>query len=149
MFYWFYKQLYFTIFICTCIFSHYSGWRCKTYGHRTGDRECPLFVSGNAEIEKFRYVSFSKIQVIPQSTIASPTKILGTIVNYNLITLLKLQCRSYFRKCLKYHEKILILILLFHIINSKRRKQIFKFYHSIQHEIFLKQYLCMAMYLKF
>ncbi|KAF8782718.1 retinitis pigmentosa 9 protein-like [Argiope bruennichi] len=31
-------------------------WRCKTYGHRTGDRECPLFVTGNAEIEKFRYI---------------------------------------------------------------------------------------------
>ncbi|KFM59718.1 Retinitis pigmentosa 9 protein, partial [Stegodyphus mimosarum] len=29
-------------------------WRCKTYGHRTGDRECPLFVTGNAQIEKFR-----------------------------------------------------------------------------------------------
>uniref|UniRef100_H2XM38 Zinc knuckle domain-containing protein n=1 Tax=Ciona intestinalis TaxID=7719 RepID=H2XM38_CIOIN len=29
-------------------------WRCKNYGHRTGDRECPLFQSGNAEIEKFR-----------------------------------------------------------------------------------------------
>lgn len=31
-------------------------WRCKAYGHRTGDRECPLFVSGNAAIEKFRYI---------------------------------------------------------------------------------------------
>ncbi|GIX94128.1 retinitis pigmentosa 9 protein homolog [Caerostris darwini] len=31
-------------------------WRCKTYGHRTGDRECPLFVTGNAQIEKFRYI---------------------------------------------------------------------------------------------
>ncbi|XP_015929158.2 retinitis pigmentosa 9 protein [Parasteatoda tepidariorum] len=31
-------------------------WRCKTYGHRTGDRECPLFVSGNAQIEKFRFI---------------------------------------------------------------------------------------------
>uniref|UniRef100_H2YMA5 Uncharacterized protein n=1 Tax=Ciona savignyi TaxID=51511 RepID=H2YMA5_CIOSA len=29
-------------------------WRCKNYGHRTGDRECPLFKAGNAEIEKFR-----------------------------------------------------------------------------------------------
>ncbi|XP_068721524.1 retinitis pigmentosa 9 protein homolog [Montipora capricornis] len=29
-------------------------WRCKAYGHRTGDRECPLFISGNRSIEKFR-----------------------------------------------------------------------------------------------
>ncbi|CAH3026666.1 unnamed protein product [Porites evermanni] len=29
-------------------------WRCKAYGHRTGDRECPLFISGNRNIEKFR-----------------------------------------------------------------------------------------------
>lgn len=29
-------------------------WRCKAYGHRTGDRECPLFISGNKSIEKFR-----------------------------------------------------------------------------------------------
>jgi len=29
-------------------------WRCKSYGHRTGDRECPMFISGNKDIEKFR-----------------------------------------------------------------------------------------------
>ncbi|XP_077993809.1 retinitis pigmentosa 9 protein-like [Glandiceps talaboti] len=29
-------------------------WRCKAYGHRTGDRECPLFKKGNAVIENFR-----------------------------------------------------------------------------------------------
>ncbi|XP_078365737.1 retinitis pigmentosa 9 protein-like isoform X2 [Oculina patagonica] len=29
-------------------------WRCKSYGHRTGDRECPMFISGNRDIEKFR-----------------------------------------------------------------------------------------------
>lgn len=29
-------------------------WRCKAYGHRTGDRECPLFISGNKNSEKFR-----------------------------------------------------------------------------------------------
>jgi hypothetical protein len=27
-------------------------WRCKAYGHRTGDRECPLRMSGNAAIEE-------------------------------------------------------------------------------------------------
>ncbi|XP_054164894.1 retinitis pigmentosa 9 protein homolog [Oppia nitens] len=31
-------------------------WRCKTYGHRTGDKECPLFLSGNKESEQFRYI---------------------------------------------------------------------------------------------
>ncbi|KAL3190986.1 hypothetical protein MRX96_019228 [Rhipicephalus microplus] len=31
-------------------------WRCKAYGHRTGDRECPLFLTGNSESEKFRTV---------------------------------------------------------------------------------------------
>nr|CAB3268073.1 retinitis pigmentosa 9 protein homolog [Phallusia mammillata] len=31
-------------------------WRCKNYGHRTGDRECPLFNSGNEALEKFREV---------------------------------------------------------------------------------------------
>lgn len=30
-------------------------WRCKTYGHRTGDKECPMFLSGNKESEEFRY----------------------------------------------------------------------------------------------
>uniref|UniRef100_A0A8C5MBC3 Retinitis pigmentosa 9 protein n=1 Tax=Leptobrachium leishanense TaxID=445787 RepID=A0A8C5MBC3_9ANUR len=29
-------------------------WRCKQYGHRTGDRECPYFIKGNQKIEKFR-----------------------------------------------------------------------------------------------
>lgn len=30
-------------------------WRCKTYGHRTGDKECPLFLSGNQKAEAFRH----------------------------------------------------------------------------------------------
>ncbi|CAI9568587.1 unnamed protein product, partial [Staurois parvus] len=29
-------------------------WRCKQYGHRTGDRECPFFIKGNQKIEQFR-----------------------------------------------------------------------------------------------
>ncbi|KAF7659308.1 hypothetical protein LDENG_00000230 [Lucifuga dentata] len=29
-------------------------WRCKRYGHRTGDRECPFFVKGNQKLEQFR-----------------------------------------------------------------------------------------------
>ncbi|KAH9407309.1 Retinitis pigmentosa 9 protein [Tyrophagus putrescentiae] len=31
-------------------------WRCKNYGHRTGDKECPLFLSGNKEAEEFRHL---------------------------------------------------------------------------------------------
>eukprot|EP01126_Amoeba_proteus_P032862 TRINITY_DN3208_c0_g1_i7.p1 TRINITY_DN3208_c0_g1~~TRINITY_DN3208_c0_g1_i7.p1 ORF type:complete len:161 (+),score=55.18 TRINITY_DN3208_c0_g1_i7:412-894(+) len=28
-------------------------WRCGAYGHRTGDRECPKFLSGSEKIEGF------------------------------------------------------------------------------------------------
>ncbi|OQV13130.1 putative Retinitis pigmentosa 9 protein-like protein [Hypsibius exemplaris] len=31
-------------------------WKCKTYGHRSGDKECPLFYTGNRDIEKFRFM---------------------------------------------------------------------------------------------
>lgn len=34
-----------------------AGWRCKRYGHRTGDRECPFFIKGNQKLEQFRVVS--------------------------------------------------------------------------------------------
>ncbi|KAI1303573.1 Retinitis pigmentosa 9 -like protein [Halotydeus destructor] len=30
-------------------------WRCKAYGHRSGDKECPMFLSGNREMEQFRF----------------------------------------------------------------------------------------------
>ena len=30
-------------------------WRCKNYGHRTGDKECPMFMTGNREAEEFRH----------------------------------------------------------------------------------------------
>jgi len=29
-------------------------WRCKAYGHRTGDKECPLALSGNVKLEADR-----------------------------------------------------------------------------------------------
>ncbi|XP_072858593.2 retinitis pigmentosa 9 protein [Pogona vitticeps] len=29
-------------------------WRCKRYGHRTGDKECPFFIRGNQRLEQFR-----------------------------------------------------------------------------------------------
>uniref|UniRef100_A0A5F8H1E3 RP9 pre-mRNA splicing factor n=1 Tax=Monodelphis domestica TaxID=13616 RepID=A0A5F8H1E3_MONDO len=28
--------------------------RCKRYGHRTGDKECPFFIKGNQKLEQFR-----------------------------------------------------------------------------------------------
>ncbi|XP_045434615.1 retinitis pigmentosa 9 protein isoform X1 [Pipistrellus kuhlii] len=31
-----------------------AGWRCKRYGHRTGDKECPFFIKGNQKLEQFR-----------------------------------------------------------------------------------------------
>lgn len=34
-----------------------TGWRCKRYGHRTGDKECPFFIKGNQKLEQFRVVS--------------------------------------------------------------------------------------------
>ncbi|XP_039718106.1 retinitis pigmentosa 9 protein-like [Pteropus medius] len=36
------------------LFSLFSGWRCKRYGHRTGDKECPFFIKGNQKLEQFR-----------------------------------------------------------------------------------------------
>jgi len=29
-------------------------WRCKQFGHRTGDKECPLYAKGNLEIDSSR-----------------------------------------------------------------------------------------------
>lgn len=34
-------------------------WRCKAYGHRTGDKECPMRMSGNQKSEKLIQVSSS------------------------------------------------------------------------------------------
>ncbi|EFB18892.1 hypothetical protein PANDA_010823 [Ailuropoda melanoleuca] len=34
--------------------SLFLGWRCKRYGHRTGDKECPFFIKGNQKLEQFR-----------------------------------------------------------------------------------------------
>ncbi|XP_068940396.1 retinitis pigmentosa 9 protein [Petaurus breviceps papuanus] len=46
-------------------------WRCKRYGHRTGDKECPFFIKGNQKLEQFRVVStkfypdlFSKYSIL-------------------------------------------------------------------------------------
>ena len=34
-------------------------WRCKQYGHRTGDRDCPLRISGNERVEVYFVLLFS------------------------------------------------------------------------------------------
>ncbi|XP_073921434.1 uncharacterized protein isoform X4 [Castor canadensis] len=38
--------------VCFCYFL--QSWRCKRYGHRTGDKECPFFIKGNQKLEQFR-----------------------------------------------------------------------------------------------
>ncbi|XP_047550566.1 retinitis pigmentosa 9 protein isoform X3 [Lutra lutra] len=39
----------------TQVIHHYlQSWRCKRYGHRTGDKECPFFIKGNQKLEQFR-----------------------------------------------------------------------------------------------
>jgi retinitis pigmentosa 9 protein len=40
----------------TCVYlkSRLQCFRCKAYGHRTGDRECPLLESGNLLIDAQR-----------------------------------------------------------------------------------------------
>ena len=43
--------------LCFTVLFLVSGWRCKRYGHRTGDRECPFFTKGNQKLEQFRVVS--------------------------------------------------------------------------------------------
>eukprot|EP00069_Balaena_mysticetus_P009951 bmy_06483T0 len=37
-----------------CVFPADGSWRCKRYGHRTGDKECPFFIKGNQKLEQFR-----------------------------------------------------------------------------------------------
>lgn len=31
-------------------------WKCKAFGHRSGDRECPLFFQGSLKTEQFRFM---------------------------------------------------------------------------------------------
>lgn len=44
-----------------CCFFFFKGWRCKRYGHRTGDKECPFFIKGNQKLEQFRVVSTNTV----------------------------------------------------------------------------------------
>ena len=39
-------------------------WRCKAYGHRTGDRECPLSKSGNIVLDAERQVDFDVTKLL-------------------------------------------------------------------------------------
>lgn len=41
-----------------------QGWRCKRYGHRTGDKECPFFIKGNQKLEQFRVVSTNTVVLL-------------------------------------------------------------------------------------
>uniref|UniRef100_A0A3Q4MKU2 RP9 pre-mRNA splicing factor n=1 Tax=Neolamprologus brichardi TaxID=32507 RepID=A0A3Q4MKU2_NEOBR len=45
-------------------------WRCKRYGHRTGDRECPFFITGNQKLEHFRVTAPPLLHPPPLITIA-------------------------------------------------------------------------------
>ncbi|XP_036087005.1 retinitis pigmentosa 9 protein-like isoform X3 [Rousettus aegyptiacus] len=45
-------------------------WRCKRYGHRTGDKECPFFIKGNQKLEQFRVSHFPEV-LIPHSVPAA------------------------------------------------------------------------------
>lgn len=31
-------------------------WKCKAFGHRSGDKECPLFLQGSLATEQFRFM---------------------------------------------------------------------------------------------
>lgn len=31
-------------------------WKCKAFGHRSGDKECPLFLQGSLSTEQFRFM---------------------------------------------------------------------------------------------
>lgn len=42
----------------------FKGWRCKRYGHRTGDKECPFFIKGNQKLEQFRVVSTNTVVLL-------------------------------------------------------------------------------------
>lgn len=47
-------------------------WRCKAYGHRTGDKECPLSKTGNITLDIERQVhnviiSFSSVLHLPSA----------------------------------------------------------------------------------
>ena len=48
----------------------FTGWRCKSFGHQTGDKACPLYVSGNVQTERFRWVSkvYGKCSKIPSTS---------------------------------------------------------------------------------
>lgn len=50
---------------CWVFFFLSQGWRCKRYGHRTGDKECPFFIKGNQKLEQFRVVSTNVALLLP------------------------------------------------------------------------------------
>ena len=46
-------------------------WRCKAYGHRTGDRECPLSVAGNLVLDAERQAREDPMAKYVASTLSS------------------------------------------------------------------------------
>lgn len=62
------------------------GWRCKSYGHRTGDRECPMFVSGNQTSERFRMVF--RIRIFFMYRLLSSLKVFVMVDNLRVTTAL-------------------------------------------------------------
>uniref|UniRef100_A0A3Q3X5C1 Uncharacterized protein n=1 Tax=Mola mola TaxID=94237 RepID=A0A3Q3X5C1_MOLML len=49
-------------------------WRCKRYGHRTGDKECPFFIKGNQKLEQFRVTAPLPLPLPPTTTTARKGK---------------------------------------------------------------------------
>lgn len=44
-------------------------WRCKLYGHRTGSRECPYFMTGNLELEAERQLREDPMQQVAKKAV--------------------------------------------------------------------------------
>ncbi len=47
-------------------------WRCKLYGHRTGDRSCPYFTVGNLEAEAERQIREDPLMAIAPPPLPPP-----------------------------------------------------------------------------
>lgn len=67
---WFWLFMIFLICLkCNSLLLFFKGWRCKRYGHRTGDKECPFFIKGNQKLEQFRVVSTNILLIITYNTL--------------------------------------------------------------------------------
>ena len=57
-----------------------SGWKCGVYGHRTGDKECTMFSSGNSRLETFRYVRADPPHPLPPPLARLPQSLLVSVI---------------------------------------------------------------------